>query len=71
MLHTHRFGPVASDGYQYCLKCGFARAPECVHKWKNLQSFEITNGYGNHVANLYVQQCEKCGELRRERIDAC
>ena len=70
MFHIHRFGPIDNKGYQYCLKCGFAHAPPCVHIWENLESYTIER-FGRHVANMYIQQCKKCGELRKERIDAC
>ena len=70
MFHKHKFGPIAPDGYQYCCKCGIAHKPDCIHVWSNIDGYEIAR-WGNHIANMYIQQCTKCGELKKVRIDAC
>jgi len=43
----------------------------CEHKWKNVSAFEITrkiNSADSHVHNVYVLQCEKCGDVKSKKI---
>lgn len=52
----------------------------CEHKWKNVSAFEILktpiaiNGRDllpereSHSHNVYVLQCEKCGNVKSKKI---
>jgi len=66
----HLFGEVHEDGYQYCTHCGYARTPateECKHKWKELNRHPLTDK-GSTIGFIYLFICEKCGEIKKERI---
>jgi len=61
----HKFGKVEKDGYQYCEKCGKATKPECQHKWKIINEFQMqTSLYTTSYTEYYHLQCEKCGEIK-------
>ena len=64
MFCIHKYGKV-EDGYQYCSKCGKAVVIPCNHKWENIA--ERSSTLTGHQ-NGFIQQCEKCGELREWSI---
>lgn len=66
----HKFGKI-EDGYQYCTKCGKAKAApfrECEHKWEIINQFsiQITDNWTNGI--LYICQCTKCGDIKKNKI---
>lgn len=67
MFHFHKLGKVQEDGYQYCLKCGKAFVPPCIHQFETIDKIpyyemqflnQVLMGY------KYVKQCKKCKVLR-------
>ena len=75
--YKHHFGEV-KDGYQYCAKCGIARSVLCNHKWKTIGNSQIVrkpfgkvdnNDCQRVIGEIYILQCEKCGEILEKKID--
>lgn len=68
----HKYG-LAIHGLQYCSKCGkaiSAPALACSHKWKTIAEREKQRGTsGLTVSIVYILQCEKCGEIKSEKIE--
>lgn len=67
----HQWGNV-KDGRQACTVCGKARevAEGCQHKWRTLDRHNITNGVGSTTSLVYMMKCEKCGNIKQERVNA-
>ena len=68
---NHKYGAVNSNGYQYCVECNLARyVPKvCEHVWKIIEQREVTNiMYNSRIGFIYVQECDKCGEIKSEKI---
>ena len=67
----HKYTEV-KDGYQYCNKCGLAKsAPDaaCCHKWEKIAEYTETVILTQAVlAYIYVMQCKKCGDIKKEEI---
>ena len=69
----HIYGPVQSDGYQYCKLCGRAiiapRNEVCNHKWETERIMTTSNAYtGNVIKYTYILKCSRCGEMKTEVI---
>lgn len=68
LFHTHKFGKVQADNFQYCTDCGASKpAPNpCAngHLFEEHSQSNITNLYGKtqSVQNL---KCSRCGEMRQ------
>lgn len=70
----HKFDKIQPDGFQYCVKCGFANKPhQCTngHSWidDDVRVYKNTNSdpYGGHdmyISRQIFQICTKCGERR-------
>ena len=75
-IHRHKFGPVQTDGYQYCQKCGIATRPlptrlaPCEqHDWREIDRFERVNALtGHYLVSVYVMRCAVCGEMEEKRV---
>lgn len=67
LFHTHKFGPVQGDNFQYCSVCGVAHvAPSpCKngHKFVTHDTTEIVNMYGK-TQRVITLSCERCGVFR-------
>ena len=69
MFCLHKKWGKVEKGYQYCLKCGKARAIPCSHnKWKTLDIGDIKGWWGHIVGRVFVQQCTTCGTIKEKRI---
>lgn len=70
MFCKHKYGEV-KDSYQYCEKCGSAKAaPEvdCSHQWVQLDRFEVSNIINKNITgHIYVLNCTKCGDIKEHR----
>jgi len=71
MWCRHKYAEV-TDGYQYCVKCGVARAAParvCEHIWKQVESAEATVAWATEpYKKIYVFSCQKCGKLKQEDV---
>ena len=67
MFCNHIYGEINEKGFQFCKKCNksvFVGAPECDHKWHEINTITITNKIFNTTPHLiYIQKCEHCGIL--------
>ena len=76
MFHSCKYDVVQEDGFQYCKVCGKAIRPKqqsCQHIWKDKHTMEtfIGVGFDDRMSGIvYVQQCTKCGEIKRTKIGA-
>ena len=66
----HKWGKV-EEGYQYCEKCGKARAaPEkiCSHHWVEMDSYKLSNIFSRDRDSFnsvtYIMRCSGCGEMK-------
>ena len=69
---NHKYGEI-KEGYQYCKKCGKAKAApkrECEHNWSTVSQYEYSNIINNNINNIvYVMRCSKCGDIKK--VDLC
>lgn len=70
---SHKWGEI-KEGYQYCTKCNKARAVNCSHVLRTIAEVGITRDdyYTREpkpIGTLYTQQCTKCGEIIKKRVD--
>lgn len=68
---NHKYGK-EDNGYQYCEKCGKGIAmPKkvCSHKFNIIDTFKWENSFYGSSGRIYMLQCEKCGEMKKERTD--
>ena len=70
MCIFHSWGKVES-GYQYCVKCGKARAVarKCEHVWVDYGNTNLHRD-GKVLGYLFIQKCSKCGELKKNKYMA-
>jgi hypothetical protein len=68
---NHKFGKVEGN-YQYCQKCGIAKAaPEvkCNHKWKREFVEDVYHVFSGRIyRKIILYECENCGETKQEVI---
>jgi len=62
-----KFGKV-EDGFQYCLKCGWARRLPCGHKWVREDKIDVRGNFGI-LYTLVSDRCEFCGEVKIYRLE--
>jgi hypothetical protein len=69
MFCFHRYGKI-ENGYQYCSKCGIAKAIPCSHTWKLTNEIVVTGGWSETIplGYIYVYHCNRCGEVKQEKI---
>jgi hypothetical protein len=68
MCIGHKYGKV-EDGYQYCIKCGYARNIPHEHHWIKTEQISVYGSNGKiPVAYVYVYNCSICGEIKKVRI---
>lgn len=61
----HKYGKVhPCDGYQYCKKCGKARAAPCVHNFAEAATFTVRSPFGE-LGREWVYKCTKCKEMKK------
>lgn len=76
-IFGHKFGPVQTDGFQYCAKCGNAKKPTiphpCAdgHTWKDDRTENyVESSYNRYGGGTSVdkrqtfQTCTRCGSKR-------
>ena len=70
MFCFHKYGKVKKDGYQYCSKCGKARAAKCPHKWIEYERISVLDEWANPtpIGFKRVLMCSKCGDLKIFRM---
>jgi len=63
----HKFGRV-EDRYQYCDKCGTAKAAparECEHVWQEVTQMNTTSRLNGSLQKItYVMKCTKCANMK-------
>jgi len=53
------------------LKLIFIGRPICEHKWKQINCYEKSSALdGRVVADIYLLQCEKCGDMKNHKVSA-
>lgn len=62
-----RFGKV-EEGFQYCLKCGWARRLPCSHKWVRENIVKVMGNFGYVFYFEALDRCEICGEVKIYKI---
>lgn len=40
----------------------------CEHKWKLMEHWDMVDEYGDKTGHKYILKCEKCGDIKRERV---
>jgi hypothetical protein len=75
LFHRHKYSEIKEDGYQYCLKCGNAIVPPCIHEWKLIQDLKI-EGWGRQLVTgkegpffIRSYECSKCTEFKNEYVE--
>ena len=68
LFHTHKYGEIDSNGYQYCTICNkaiFIATPKCNHVWEDIEKIGHSNRFNpnGYFKFTYIQRCRKCGEL--------
>lgn len=76
----HKWGEIKKS-YQYCTKCGVARAVKCAHQWVKVAEHKVLHtsiherGLSKEQIEkrapdgiLFVLQCERCGEVTRRKV---
>ncbi len=73
---SHKFGKVEADGFQYCVKCNFARKPDppsCNHNWETIHKTDVFRRFHDMppkvIGYLYVSRCKICGDISEKHID--
>lgn len=64
----HKYGAVQDD-YQYCEKCGEAKAAPakvCSHHWVRIETINSTSGPLGAIG--YVLECTNCGTLKNHEV---
>ena len=65
MWHSHKFGKVQEDGYQYCEKCGRAILPPCNHNWEIIRSLNRYDWRTQKPIHLIEElRCTLCGDIK-------
>ena len=66
-FHTHKWSKEV-DRKQTCEICGKIRIVECPHTWKIIERRALYT-YNDIMIGTFIElQCEKCGEVKGERI---
>lgn len=67
MFCFHKYGPVDSNQYQTCTKCGKVRVAACPHRWDNVKTLDKVSA-GRKVGEIWVLRCNRCGEIIQKSI---